>query len=45
MLVLDVSFSMTAEDLKPNRLDAAKEIIDKFLQKLKNDRVGFVVFA
>jgi len=45
MLVLDVSFSMTAEDLKPNRLDAAKEIIDNFLKKLKNDRVWFVVFA
>lgn len=45
MLLLDVSYSMIAEDLQPNRLSAAKEIIDKFLDKLQNDRVWFVVFA
>lgn len=45
MLVLDVSYSMKAEDLKPNRLDAAKEIISNFLEDQKNDRVWFVVFA
>lgn len=45
MLVLDVSFSMTAQDLEPNRLEAAKEIISWFLQKLTSDRVWFVVFA
>jgi Ca-activated chloride channel family protein len=39
MLVLDVSYSMKAEDLYPNRLEAAKEIISEFLLKQKNDRV------
>lgn len=45
MLVLDVSYSMKAEDLNPNRLEAAKNIIWKFLEKQKNDRLWFVVFA
>ena len=45
MLVLDVSYSMKAEDLQPDRLTAAKEIISNFLEKQKNDRVWFVVFA
>lgn len=45
MLVLDVSYSMKAEDLQPNRLQAAKQIITNFLDKQKNNRVWFVVFA
>lgn len=45
ILVLDVSYSMNAEDLQPNRLSAAKEIISKFLEEQKNNRVWFVVFA
>ena len=45
MLVLDVSYSMKAEDLVPNRLEAAKKIIWEFLEKQQNDRVWFVVFA
>jgi len=45
MLVLDVSYSMKAEDLQPNRLSAAKEIISKFLDTQENNRVWFVVFA
>jgi Ca-activated chloride channel family protein len=36
---------MNAEDLKPTRLEAAKNIISQFLDKLKTDRVGLVVFA
>jgi Ca-activated chloride channel family protein len=39
MLVLDVSYSMKAEDLQPDRLSAAKEIISKFLEEQKNNRV------
>ena len=39
MLVLDVSYSMKAEDLKPDRLQAAKNIISTFLDKQKNNRV------
>jgi len=43
--VLDVSGSMQADDLKPNRLEAAKKVINDFVAGLKNDRVGMVVFA
>jgi len=43
--VLDVSGSMRADDLKPNRLEAAKKVINDFVAGLKNDRVGMVVFA
>ncbi len=45
VLVLDISSSMEAEDLKPNRILAAKKIISNFLDKLNNDRVWLVVFA
>jgi len=44
-MVLDISGSMLAEDLKPNRLNAAKEVIDEFVQERTSDRIGLVVFA
>ncbi len=44
-MVLDISGSMLAEDLKPNRLDAAKGVIDDFIQGRTSDRIGLVVFA
>ncbi|QFR39080.1 VWA domain-containing protein [Candidatus Gracilibacteria bacterium 28_42_T64] len=44
-IVLDVSLSMIAEDLKPNRLEVAKGVIYDFLNTLKTDRVGLVIFA
>ncbi len=44
-MVLDISGSMLAEDLKPNRLKAAKEVIDEFVQERTSDRIGLVVFA
>lgn len=43
--LLDVSNSMNAEDVAPNRLEVAKDIILKSLQKSPDDRVGIVVFA
>lgn len=43
--LLDVSNSMNAEDLQPNRLTQAKNIMIHSLQQLTNDRVGVVVFA
>lgn len=43
--LLDVSNSMNAEDLEPNRLSQAKNIMLNSLQNLTNDRVGVVVFA
>ncbi len=45
MVCLDVSLSMKAEDLKPNRLDLAKREIAQLLKNLKGDRVGLIVFA
>ena len=44
-MVLDISGSMLAEDLKPNRLDAAKIVIDDFIEGRITDRIGLVVFA
>jgi Ca-activated chloride channel family protein len=44
-MVLDISGSMLAEDLKPNRLDAAKIVIDDFVEGRISDRIGLVVFA
>lgn len=45
MLCLDVSNSMMAEDLKPNRLERAKQAIEKMIDKLEGDRIGIIVFA
>jgi len=44
-VVLDVSTSMLAEDLKPNRLQRAKMAIQSMLKRLKNDQISLVVFA
>lgn len=45
MLAVDVSNSMLAEDLKPNRLVTATRAIEKMLGNLRGDRIGIVVFA
>lgn len=45
MIALDVSNSMMAEDLSPNRLERAKRAIYQLLEKLQNDRLGIIVFA
>lgn len=45
LIAIDVSESMLAEDLKPNRIEAAKAYISEFVKKLVADRVGLVVFA
>jgi Ca-activated chloride channel homolog len=45
MLALDISGSMQADDLKPSRVEAAKEVCRQFVSGLANDRVGLVVFA
>jgi len=45
LIALDVSESMLAEDLKPNRMEAAKKYINKFVSEVENDRVGLEVFA
>ena len=45
VLVLDISSSMLAEDLEPNRLQAAKQVAADFVAGRLNDRIGLVVFA
>lgn len=45
IIALDVSKSMLAEDVRPNRLDRAKQFITKLIDKLSDDRIGIVVFA
>lgn len=44
-ILLDVSKSMLAEDIKPSRLEKAKYEISKLIQRLKGDRIGLIVFA
>ncbi|WP_445666330.1 vWA domain-containing protein [Fodinibius sp. AD559] len=45
VLTLDISTSMKAEDLKPNRLEAAKSVAEDFINKRISDRIGLVLFA
>ena len=45
VLSIDVSGSMLAEDLKPNRLEAAKEVAVSFISDRENDNIGLVAFA
>jgi Ca-activated chloride channel family protein len=45
MLVLDVSKSMLAQDSKPSRLERAKQLLNRLVDKLENDRLGIVLFA
>lgn len=45
MIALDVSKSMLATDLAPNRLERAKQLIGKFMDAMPNDRIGLVLFA
>ncbi len=45
IIALDVSNSMMAEDIKPNRLERAKRAIAKLTERLRNDKIGLIVFA
>ena len=45
VLVLDLSSSMLAEDLEPNRIGAARQAAANFVRRRPNDRIGLVVFA
>jgi Ca-activated chloride channel family protein len=44
-IALDLSDSMEADDLFPNRLEAAKEVIDRFIERRPRDRIGMVAFG
>lgn len=45
VLVLDISGSMLAEDFTPNRLVAAKQVAEEFIEGRTNDRIGLVIFS
>ena len=45
IVALDISNSMMAEDVAPNRLDRAKQMLSKLMDNMVNDKVGLVVFA
>jgi Ca-activated chloride channel family protein len=45
IIALDVSNSMLAEDIQPNRLERAKQAISRLVETLQNDKIGLIVFA
>ncbi len=45
VIALDISNSMLAQDISPNRLEKAKNMISKLIDKFENDKVGLIVFA
>lgn len=45
VMVLDISGSMLAEDFQPNRIEAAKDVAQNFIDGRTNDRIGLVIFA
>ncbi len=45
VMALDISGSMLAEDFKPNRLEAAKDVAADFIRSRNNDRIGLIVFS
>jgi Ca-activated chloride channel family protein len=45
VMAIDVSTSMFANDLKPNRLEALKKVASQFVLDRKNDRIGLVIYA
>jgi Ca-activated chloride channel family protein len=45
MIALDISGTMMAEDLKPNRLEASKDVATEFILSRPNDNIGLVVFS
>ncbi len=45
MIAFDVSNSMLAQDIQPNRMEKAKWILSKLIDRMENDKVGLIVFA
>lgn len=45
VLAIDVSSSMLAKDLKPNRMEALKKVASEFIESRPNDRIGLVLYA
>ena len=45
IIALDVSNSMMAEDIRPNRIERARQAVGRFIDRLSDDRIGLIVFA
>lgn len=45
MLAMDISTSMLAEDVSPNRMEAAKDVAQEFINSRPNDNIGLTIFA
>ena len=45
MMAMDVSSSMLAEDVAPNRMEVAKEVVSEFISSRPNDNIGLTIFA
>lgn len=45
IIALDISNSMLAQDVEPNRLEKAKRLVSQLVDKLQNDKIGMIVFA
>jgi len=45
IIAIDVSKSMLAQDIKPDRLTRSRQLVQSMLEKMSNDRVGLIVFA
>ena len=45
IIALDVSNSMLAEDIKPSRLERSKQLINRMVDRMSNDKIGLIVFA
>ena len=45
VIAVDISSSMLAQDLKPNRLEALKSVATEFINDRQNDRIGLVIYA
>lgn len=45
MIALDVSNSMMAQDVQPNRLEKSKQVLSKLVDDMTNDKIGLIVFA
>ncbi len=45
IIALDVSNSMLAEDIKPSRLERSRQMINRMVDRMSNDKIGLIVFA
>ena len=45
MIVFDISLSMLAEDINPNRIEVAKAVVRDFISSRTSDRIGLIIFA